>query len=603
MFPLIGRTTPSKQTIAQQIRSVNKVMGDWLTDTSKMMTIVAQENKSGVPRSTPFWCISNDVELGDEVMGDIILITQFFNGGTQARANELKASLRVNVNNPYINKIILLNERMYSSKELGVNSDKVQQVVIGTRLDYKAVFDAVETLSLQGYIVLSNLDVFFDKTISNVRKSGIANEKAMFCLLRYEYNPGKPVNEAPLFNYLADSQDTWIWHSNYNVSSKERTIMDFQLGIPGCDNTFAYVSQLLGYKVYNTPNVIKSYHNHTSNQRTYNQHTQRTPQPYYSVRAIVDISPFDKHRQDPNHPFTFQGENVNFCNYLRETISNNIPFIVPRMGGIEHMYAVLGAQAGQRGRFIDSEASFLNKTRAVMKNNAGVFLPDGSSVVDYATAYLNSFHKCQAYFDWEPQGDVALSYGGDLQKTFEFIYTNFPRKRFWAFGVADIFHVVHQEKPWTQELSGKRILVISPFADTFEKQLPHLSKIYGRDMFPNCSFTFLKPPITNGKNPSRPFAEEMDDFANRIEYIKDTFDIALVSCGGYGSPILGRIYDMGKSAIYIGGVLQMYFGVYGSRWERERPLVMDLFKNEYWVRPSSEERPQGFETVENSCYW
>ena len=60
---------------------------------------------------------------------------------------------------------------------------------------------------------------------------------------------------------------------------------------------------------------------------------------------------------------------------------------------------------------------------------------------------------------------------------------------------------------------------------------------------------------------------------------------------------------MGKSAIYVGGVLQMYFGVYGSRWERERPLMMKLFKNEHWVRPTSDERPQGFENVEGSCYW
>ena len=69
------------------------------------------------------------------------------------------------------------------------------------------------------------------------------------------------------------------------------------------------------------------------------------------------------------------------------------------------------------------------------------------------------------------------------------------------------------------------------------------------------------------------------------------------------TPILGRLYEMGKSAIYVGGVLQMYFGVYGSRWERERPLVMKLFKNEHWVRPSNDERPPGFENVEESCYW
>lgn len=589
-----------KQQTSQRFLELINVMSDWLTDTSQLMTEVARKHSSSLLRSTPFWCISNDVTLGESVPGDITLITQFFIGGTTARANELKSALKVNVSNPFINKIVLLNERIYSVEELGVRSEKIQQVVVGTRLDYKTVFDNVESLGLNGYIVLSNLDIFFDKSIENVKRSGISSEKAMFCLLRYEYKPGKPVSEAQLFNHLADSQDTWIWHTNFNLPTKDRKIMDFKLGIPGCDNTMTYVAQVLGYKVYNTPNVIKTYHNHTTNLRNYDKNSQKTPKPYYAVRAIVDVAPFNKHKQDPKHPFTFHGENDNFCIHLRNNLELGKPFIVPRLAGIEHNYAVIGAQAGQRGKFTDEEATYLNKTRSVMKNNAGVFLPSATSVVDYAVDYMKAFHHCDAYFDWEPQGDVAAS---GLQLAFEFTYINFKRMRLWAFGVLDIFHVVNQTHPWTHELAGKRILVISPFAETFRKQVPHLDKIYGRDMFPGCSFTFLKPPITNGKNPSRPFADELDEFAKRIEDVKETFDVALVSCGGYGNPILGRIYEMSKSAIYVGGVLQMYFGVYGSRWERERPMVMKLFKNEYWVRPASEERPAGFEKVEGSCYW
>ena len=71
-----------------------------------------------------------------------------------------------------------------------------------------------------------------------------------------------------------------------------------------------------------------------------------------------------------------------------------------------------------------------------------------------------------------------------------------------------------------------------------QKQVPHLPKIYGRDMFPDCTFTFLKPPVTNAKNKSRSFMEELNDFTSRVEAVKDSFDVALVSCGGYGNPIL-----------------------------------------------------------------
>ena len=67
--------------------------------------------------------------------------------------------------------------------------------------------------------------------------------------------------------------------------------------------------------------------------------------------------------------------------------------------------------------------------------------------------------------------------------------------------------------------------------------------------------------------------------------------------------VCAALHDMGKSAIYVGGVLQMYFGIYGERWVRERPDVLALYKNEHWVRPREEERPTGFEKVESQCYW
>ena len=58
-----------------------------------------------------------------------------------------------------------------------------------------------------------------------------------------------------------------------------------------------------------------------------------------------------------------------------------------------------------------------------------------------------------------------------------------------------------------------------------------------------------------------------------------------------------------KSAIYVGGVLQMYFGVLGNRWLIERKEIVKLYCNEFWVRPKESERPKQFEMIENACYW
>jgi hypothetical protein len=166
-------------------------------------------------------------------------------------------------------------------------------------------------------------------------------------------------------------------------------------------------------------------------------------------------------------------------------------------------------------------------------------------------------------------------------------------------GVFDIFHFVSRGRPWTHALHGKRILIISPFIDIIQRQ----DQAYPIDLFPECTFSYLKPPMTQGSEKNRGFDVEFSDFCDKVkEHMNaNDFDVALCSCGGYGNPICAYIRSMGKSAIYVGGVLQMYFGIYGSRWIKERKDVLNLYMTKKWRRPK--ERPLGYEQIENGCYW
>ena len=579
------------------------IFSKWFSDTKQLYSDVCKSNGVDIiVKHISFYCNSPITILEEPIPDKVNLFMQYYIPANPNRFEEIKKCLQINFNNPFINKIYLLNEKEYTIDELGNidnSNNKLEQIIIGKRLKYRDVFDIIETNQIKGYCILSNSDIFFDKTISVLDKTGLAKQKKMFALLRYEYKPGLLLKNCPIFDYRACSQDTWIWHSNYNIESKHRNVFDFELGIPGCDNTSAYLFQALGFNCHNEPMLIKSYHYHTSNVRTYNENTPRTLQPYFEIFAPMSL----EEKNDIKHPFNFYGENLNFYNFLKQKIDSNINFIVPREAGIENVYAMMGVGAAQRGYFSPQESEYINKTRPVMKNNAGIFLPDANSIISYGKEYMEAFHRCDGYFDWEPQGSVA-HVQSLVFSSFEFIQVNFPNKnRFWSFGPLDIFHNVCQEIPWTFALRGKRLLIISPFEETFRRQLPHLNKIYGRDLFPECTFEFIKPPQTQGKNMSKPFIDELDHFTEKLFLIRNRFDIALVSCGGYGNPVLGRLHKLGKSAIYVGGVLQMFFGVYGSRWERERPLMMKLFKNEYWVRPTENERPEGFQNVEGSCYW
>jgi hypothetical protein len=146
-------------------------------------------------------------------------------------------------------------------------------------------------------------------------------------------------------------------------------------------------------------------------------------------------------------------------------------------------------------------------------------------------------------------------------------------------------------------------LIVSAFEETVKEKIPIREKMYGIDLFPECTFVVLRPPQTQGDEPSQEFDIELHNFFRRLDEIEGTYDVALVACGGYGSLVVSNIYDRGHPAIYVGGVLQMYFGILGNRWLKERPDVVRLYLNEHWSRPKQTEKPSNCETIEGSCYW
>ena len=83
------------------------------------------------------------------------------------------------------------------------------------------------------------------------------------------------------------------------------------------------------------------------------------------------------------------------------------------------------------------------------------------------------------------------------------------------------------------------------------------------------------------------------------------FDIALLGCGGYGLPLCHYIHEtLNKSAIYVGGGLQLLFGVMGSRWENIPMWKTIIKENETkFIRPSQEEQIKNKENIEGGCYW
>lgn len=157
---------------------------------------------------------------------------------------------------------------------------------------------------------------------------------------------------------------------------------------------------------------------------------------------------------------------------------------------------------------------------------------------------------------------------------------------------------------WTEALEGKKILVISPFADTIEKQYKnHREKLFkGTNFLPIFKLRTIKAVQTiAGETDDRfkTWFDALDWMAD--EAAKIDFDIAIIGCGAYGLPLAVRIKRMGKKAVHMGGAHQLLFGIRGARWDNN-PFISKYY-NEFWTRPSESERPKNANKVEGACYW
>jgi hypothetical protein len=196
----------------------------------------------------------------------IILIQQFYLHSDKERNKEIKFSLMKNTENKYIDKIILLNERIYTNEELGISNKKIIQYDIKSMLTFANVFYYTKKLDLNGYIVFSNSDIVIGKSVKIVKKTKLHQEKLFISLLRYEID-GK------IYGPYSSTQDTWVFHTQQNIDLNYLKMFDFYFDVPACDHYILYCIKHLNYNIINCPNEIKTYHIHKETTRNYEYST------------------------------------------------------------------------------------------------------------------------------------------------------------------------------------------------------------------------------------------------------------------------------------------------------------------------------------------
>lgn len=207
----------------------------------------------------------------------MILITTFYIPNNKEREKEINKCLQKNIENPFIEKIFLLNDKIYDlsffQKE---ETAKIKQIIVSISSNYKLRFDdAINFINnceecKNKYCILSNSDIYFDNSLININISTISNN--VFALLRYDESHDG-VHSLYSENGIprSNSQDCWIFKSPLKVDTK---LLDFEFGTLGCDNVFANVIYTSGIYISNPCYNIKSIHLHSSNFRTYNDSTR-----------------------------------------------------------------------------------------------------------------------------------------------------------------------------------------------------------------------------------------------------------------------------------------------------------------------------------------
>jgi hypothetical protein len=234
---------------------------------------------------------------------------------------------------------------------------------------------------------------------------------------------------------------------------------------------------------------------------------------------------------------------------------------------------------------------FTNEMYQQMLYSAGIQFKSKEDVFEYVNMYNASVKNTTLLGVWD--GEMY----SQAKEYYDFL-NNMKLNKICAHGLEPYYFM---NEPTYKAIPHKKILVITSHKETTLGQLSKLDKIHNKPIFENAEFYIYKPAQQNaGSHDSNTWLFHYNNMKTELADIKKTFDfdIALVSAGGFGMLLCNYIYtELNTSTIYVGGALQLFFGIIGARW------VNVIGMNEHWVKPLTVDRPLNAMLCEGGCYW
>jgi hypothetical protein len=262
---------------------------------------------------------------------------------------------------------------------------------------------------------------------------------------------------------------------------------------------------------------------------------------------------------------------------IREAIASAQPMAIGRIGALE-------AQAAQCYRAGVQYPSLLQHQ---LELNVGLYPAD--------RRHLDLF--CRNYLD-AIDGYNVLGACGDRGETD--ILRRAARRPLLVRPTA--FDAWLYQRPWSEALAGRRVLVVHPFAASIEAQYARRQKIWSNPrVLPEFHLRTVRMPLSPGLVPP-----EHPNWQSRLAVLleqvdAEPYEVMLVGAGGLSILLANHAKATGHIGFHFGGQTQILFGIMGRRWDPD-PVILP-YRNEYWTRPRAEESPPTVSKVEGGAYW
>jgi hypothetical protein len=275
--------------------------------------------------------------------------------------------------------------------------------------------------------------------------------------------------------------------------------------------------------------------------------------------------------------------------------------LVGRMGSTE-AWVVCEFGNNDVSPLLKTQLSFIERLR-IRRHAwlvAGIWPPTNRQLERFARDYVSAMQQCDVLIEWSAPEFMPMesSIASHLCKG----AIRIPLKTLNLFKVVD-----EGEDPWIKVLEGKRVLVIHRETELIASQYLKRTELHRHFTLPNLkSLDVYQPPQTNGLSLGRrSWSRNLQQAKEELQELHNSrkFEFALVSAGAYGMPISSYLKTLGIPTVYVGGILQMYFGIWGSRWAKSES---DLYKDSAtssWVWPSESSKPRGYKLIEGGSYW